>query len=63
MRTFQPRNAPETLCEDAKKDSLETTRRIDSASLLRGCQELVIRHAGQDYRLRITRQGKLILTK
>jgi hemin uptake protein HemP len=26
-------------------------------------QELLIRHAGSDYRLRITRQGKLILTK
>lgn len=25
--------------------------------------ELVIRHAGSDYRLRITRHGKLILTK
>ncbi|MCB1441265.1 MAG: hemin uptake protein HemP [Nitratireductor sp.] len=26
-------------------------------------QEILIEHAGQEYRLRITRQGKLILTK
>jgi hemin uptake protein HemP len=34
-----------------------------SAHLFQGRQEIVIRHDGQDYRLRVTRQNKLILTK
>jgi hemin uptake protein HemP len=36
---------------------------IVSASLLQGRREIVIRHAGQRYRLRITANDKLILTK
>ena len=38
-------------------------RRIDSASLFRGREEIVITHSGREYRLRITRADKLILTK
>ncbi|MCJ2056413.1 hemin uptake protein HemP [Methylobacterium sp. J-048] len=34
-----------------------------SANLLQGRREIVIRHAGQRYRLRITANDKLILTK
>ena len=34
-----------------------------SSTLFKGKQEIVIRHDGQEYRLRITRQNKLILTK
>ena len=37
--------------------------RIDSERLLSGGRELVIDHAGQEYRLRLTRNDKLILTK
>ena len=36
---------------------------IDSAELFKGASELRVRHRGDEYRLRITRQGKLILTK
>jgi hemin uptake protein HemP len=36
---------------------------LESALLFQGRRELVIHHAGQDYRLKITRQDKLILTK
>jgi len=36
---------------------------IDSASLFQGRKELVIVHDGHQYRLCITRQNKLILTK
>ena len=36
---------------------------IDTADLLGGRTEIRIRHAGAIYRLRITRGGKLILTK
>ena len=38
-------------------------KRIDSSRLLAGSRELVIDHAGQEYRLRLTRNDKLILTK
>ncbi|MFC7335100.1 hemin uptake protein HemP [Rhodocista pekingensis] len=37
--------------------------RIDSRDLLRGGREIVIVHEGEEYRLRRTSQGKLILTK
>ncbi len=38
-------------------------QRIDSHRLFAGGRELVIDHAGQEYRLRLTRNDKLILTK
>lgn len=38
-------------------------QRIASGKLLGGGNELVIEHAGQEYRLRLTRNDKLILTK
>ncbi len=38
------------------------TRRIQSDQLLRGGNELVIEHHGREYRLRVTQNGKLILT-
>ncbi len=36
---------------------------LDSALLLQGQQEVTIDHLGQQYRLRVTALGKLILTK
>ena len=36
--------------------------RVDSATLLGRSRELVILHAGREYRLRVTQNGKLILT-
>ena len=38
-------------------------RAIASPELFRGAREVVILHQQEQYRLRITRQGKLILTK
>ena len=38
-------------------------RTVDSASLFRGDHEIGIEHQGALYRLKITRQGKLILNK
>jgi hemin uptake protein HemP len=38
-------------------------KRVSSEELVGPAREVLIRHAGCDYRLRITRQGKLILTK
>jgi len=48
--TERPARAPETL-------------EIDSHRLLRGQRELRIRHGNEYYRLRHTRNDKLILTK
>ena len=40
-----------------------TRRSIESTSLMQGSRELLIAHAGEEYRLRLTRNDKLILTK
>ena len=37
--------------------------RLHSADLFGAVREVVIEHAGEEYRLSLTRQGKLILTK
>ena len=37
-------------------------RRVRSDALLAEARELIIEHAGRDYRLRVTASGKLILT-
>ena len=38
-------------------------RRLKVSELLAGEREAILEHDGQDYRLRITANGKLILTK
>jgi len=40
-----------------------TERQVPSAALFQGRREIIIVHHGQEYRLRITRADKLILTK
>jgi hemin uptake protein HemP len=40
-----------------------TNQRITSEQLFNKLRELVIQHEGEDYRLRITANNKLILTK
>jgi hemin uptake protein HemP len=40
-----------------------TLREIDSSSLLQGEKEILIHHGGEIYRLRLTKNGKLILQK
>jgi hemin uptake protein HemP len=37
--------------------------RLVSKHLFAASNEVIIEHAGEEYRLRLTRQGKLILTK
>ena len=39
-----------------------TERRIPSSELFGGAREIVIEHGGRIYRMRITQNGKLILT-
>ncbi len=43
--------------------STASPSRVDSTTLLGGRAEVEIAHQGETYRLRRTRQGKLILTK
>jgi len=37
--------------------------RLPLDAILKGAREVIIVHNGQDYRLRVTARGKLILTK
>jgi hemin uptake protein HemP len=41
----------------------KTLTRVTSAELLGQSREVIIEHGGDEYRLRLTSQGKLILTK
>ncbi len=43
--------------------SSKTPKQMTSGTLFEGAQEVRIDHHGQEYRLRQTRNGKLILTK
>jgi hemin uptake protein HemP len=37
--------------------------RVKAAAFFGGGREVIIEHAGQEYRLQLTKRGKLILTK
>jgi hemin uptake protein HemP len=66
MMDFDLHNRPAPAAEPAVADAPAadcTPRRVLSEHLIGPAREVLIRHAGCDYRLRITRQGKLILTK
>lgn len=52
-----------TLSLSRRPQSVAATPRLKSADLFRGTHELVIEHHGQEYRLRLTRNDKLILNK
>jgi hemin uptake protein HemP len=45
------------------RPAVQTVRTIESADIFHGQNEIVIRHEDLTYRLKITRQGKLILNK
>lgn len=49
--------------DDGAAADLAGVRRIESASLFQRAREVIIVHHGQEYRLRITKSDKLILTK
>jgi hemin uptake protein HemP len=40
----------------------EAARKVESGALLGARRELIIVHNGREYRLRVTQNGKLILT-
>ena len=49
--------------EPSRKPPEEAPRQIQSNDIFRGQRLVVIQHAGQEYRLTITRNDKLILQK
>ena len=53
-------DSPSTASSPMRRAARET---IDSHALLRGGRELVIQHGEHEYRLRLTQNDKLILTK
>lgn len=56
-------NIPNTGGEKEKFVMLDQNRRLYSDSLFSHGDEVFIQHQGEQYRLRRTRNGKLILTK
>jgi len=50
-------------CPQGTIDNIASRRRITSQQLFAKQNEIVIEHQGEEYRLRITSNGKLILTK
>jgi hemin uptake protein HemP len=60
--TSEPRASVSGFSAERSK-SIPTCGRIESHSLFQGARELLIAHAGEEYRLRLTRNDKLILTK
>ncbi len=62
----QLNNSPESVdFSVSSKQSIgpDLRQRLHSAELFDKAREVVIEHGGEQYRLRLTRQGKLILTK
>lgn len=55
--------APPTPGPEIASDRFAAPAVVDSAGLLQGAREILIRHGGVCYRLRHTRNDKLILTK
>lgn len=49
--------------EPREPNGAAVPRRLSSTTLFRDDREVVIVHRGQEYRLRITKADKLILTK
>ncbi|HEY4258986.1 MAG TPA: hemin uptake protein HemP [Schlesneria sp.] len=52
---------PKPSNESEHSDS--TLKEYESSQLLHGAKEILIRHAGEVYRLRLTKNDKLILQK
>jgi hemin uptake protein HemP len=56
----EPADAPDL---QARETASTPPREIASDQIFAGTHEVLIRHAGELYRLRLTRNGKLILHK
>ena len=63
METQNKTAVNETIFRATTDQSVERKRRINSSSLFRERKDIVLVHGEEEYVLRITRNGKLILTK
>lgn len=63
LLTLPRSTQPRPLGVDDADTPTAAVRRVSSHRLLAGERELVIQHMGSEYHLRLTRNGKLILTK
>jgi hemin uptake protein HemP len=63
LATMKTEAQPLTVRHEVPRNSSVAPRPLDSAALLGARGEVEIVHQGETYRLRRTRQGKLILTK
>lgn len=54
----EPRREP-----PASPVAYSTRKRITTLDLMQGARDIIILHQGEEYLLRITKTGKLILTK
>ena len=62
--TLQLRISRELAAGSADNDTGPSSpRRVRLEALMGGDRELIIEHRGEDYRLRLTSNGKLLLTK
>jgi hemin uptake protein HemP len=58
-----PPRGPGARAAPAKTASTSEVPRIDVAMLMQGGREAILLHGAVEYRLRVTKAGKLILTK
>ena len=63
LSRLSPPSLATNLDDPGREASAAPVRRVSSHRLLAGERELVIQHLGSEYHLRLTRNGKLILTK
>ena len=63
LSRLSPPPSATSLDDSGHAAPLAPVRRVSSHRLLAGERELVIQHMGSEYHLRVTRNGKLILTK
>lgn len=63
MSATEPGDQFESEVTGDQSAGLPGSRALSSARLFGGRREIVIVHRGQEYRLRITKADKLILTK
>ena len=61
MHTSRPPPCPERPTRPPR--ALAPKRRVRAEALFAGAREVIIEHGGIEYRLRLTRADKLILTK
>lgn len=62
MRASRPPPSPERPIRPPQR-ALPPKRRVSAEALFAGAREVIIEHGGIEYRLRLTRADKLILTK